>query len=253
MATLCRDMPKTHFDGTTTIKKKDAKESGMSAALRYLTEQADGWCESGLCSNGKCRGVMSNTHVKLVSETANECTIEFSVDISCECPPVAEAPPPTQPAPAPPLTAAQQQQAVADKMKLLTHYNELIAQPVPEPELSAFRQMREALKQFLLVEINSLIATPQKQGEFWKELAKFIIIEGIGEILKKLLGVPLGPLVHILGDPSQISGVETQEIDTLIVRKLPDSCYKITWYRTRWADELIWGPVRIKIEKIPCN
>lgn len=212
--------------------------------MRYLTEQADGWCGVGLCSNGKCRGVMSNTHAKLVSETANECTIEFSVDISCECPPIAEAPAPTQPAPAPaPLTAVQQQQAVADKLKLLTHYNELIAQPVPEPELSTFRQMREALKQFLKVEIASLTPTPEKESEFWKELAKFIVIEGISEILKKLLGVSLGPLVHILGDPSQISGVEIQEIDSLIIRRLPDSCYKIIWYRTRWADELIWGPV----------
>lgn len=249
MATLCKDLPKTRFEGTATIKKKDAKEPGMSAALRYLTEQADGWCKSGLCSNGKCQGVMSNTHVKLVSETANECTIEFGVDISCECPPVAEAPAPT---PAP-LTTPQPQQAVAEKLKVLAHYNELIAQPVPEPELSAFRQMREAMKQALKVEMAPLTATPEKEGEFWKELAKFIVIEGIGEILKKLLGVPLGPLVHILGDPSPISGVETQEIDTLIIRKPPDSCYKITWYRTRWADELMWGPVRIKIEKIPCD
>src|SRR5262245_19348921 len=91
---LCRDMPKTQFSRTTSVKKKDASESGMGAALRWPSAQADGWCESGLCRNGKCQGALSNVHVKVVSDTADACGIEFSADIACECPPVAVVPTP---------------------------------------------------------------------------------------------------------------------------------------------------------------
>jgi hypothetical protein len=151
------------------------------------------------------------------------------------------------------LTTEQKQQAVAAKLSLLIHFNELIAMPVPEPELSAFRAIRENIKLWLLAEITELTPTAEDTESFWAEVAKFIVIEGLSALLEALFGVPLAPLIHVIGDPTPISGVETQVIDSLIIRKLPDSCYKIIWYRTKWADELIWGPVRIKVEKVPCD
>ena len=87
MPTLCRDIGGTTFTGTISIKKTGPTESGMGAAMRWLQEQANGWCESGLCSNGKCQGTLSKTHIKLLSDTNNEVKIEFSADIACACPP----------------------------------------------------------------------------------------------------------------------------------------------------------------------
>jgi hypothetical protein len=84
--TLCRDKPDVKFSGTAIIKKKE-KESGMTAANRWLTEQADGWCESGLCSDGKCRGVLSNVVVQLLQDHDADCEIKFAADIACECKP----------------------------------------------------------------------------------------------------------------------------------------------------------------------
>jgi len=84
--TLCKDLPKVNFVGTTSIKRK-AEEAAMAAAHRWLKEQANGWCEDGLCSNGKCEGVLSKVRIKVLSETADAAKIEFDVDIACECPP----------------------------------------------------------------------------------------------------------------------------------------------------------------------
>ncbi len=245
MTTLCKDIPRTHFDGTTSVKRKDSAETALAAANRWLQEQANGWCDLGVCSVGKCNGVLSNVRVKVVSETADSCEIEFSADIACECPAVQ-----------PPPTPAQVQAAVASKLAILTHYNELIAIPVPEPELSAFRTMREGMKQWLLAEIATLTTTPAEADEFWKKVCDFAVAAGLGYIIEKIIGgvagKALGPVVHILGDPTPIGGVDIETVDTLVVRN-PPHCYKITWYRTRWSDELLWGPVRIKIERIPCD
>jgi hypothetical protein len=150
-------------------------------------------------------------------------------------------------------------EAVRSKFILLTHYNELIAAPVPEPELSAFIQMREAIKQWLLGEISSLTTTPAAESEFWAKVRAFGIAVIVGTAIEKILeglgakvaGKALGPLAHILLDPSEIGGVDVQVVDSLDVKK-PPNCYRIIWFRTKYSDELIWGPIRIKIEKIPC-
>ncbi|MEP7029490.1 MAG: hypothetical protein ABI830_01000 [Pseudolabrys sp.] len=149
------------------------------------------------------------------------------------------------------------QQAVLDKLAILTHFNELIATPVPEPELSAFKAIRESMKGWLLAEITALTATPLGASKVWKEILTGIAAAGLGYVIEKIVGGVfgkiLGPIGHILADPSTISGVDTEIIDTLIVRNPPDNCYKITWYRTRWPVELMWGPVRMKVEQIPCG
>lgn len=155
-----------------------------------------------------------------------------------------------------PLTGVQ---AVEFKLKAIAHFNELIAIPVPEPEHSVFLSMRNVLKAFLLQEITSLTATPAEASDFWEKVGHFVgvlvfttAIEKVAErIGAGLLGRILGPIIHIMADPTPIGGVDTQTLDTLDVIT-PPNCFRITWFRTRFSDELIWGPVRIRIERIEC-
>jgi hypothetical protein len=157
--------------------------------------------------------------------------------------------------PIPPQTApGGGQTAIEAKLRILTHFNELLAIPVPEPEFSVFRAVRDSIKPWLLAEIQTLTANPADAEEFWKRAGDFLVAVGIGVLIEKLIpvvGKALGPIAHILADPTPIGGVDNQTIDTLDVLN-PPRCYRITWYRTKWSDEMQWGSVRIKIERIPC-
>lgn len=149
--------------------------------------------------------------------------------------------------------------AVEDKLKALCAINDLIAIPVPQPELSVFIGIRESIKAALLSEITALTTTPAATSQFWTELLQFatavlaatIVEKAVEKIGGGLLGPVIGAIVHNLLDPTPIGGVDTETLDSLDVIT-PPTCYRITWYRTKYSDELIWGPVRIKIETIPC-
>lgn len=83
-STLCKDLPEVNYSGTVRIKKK-AGEKGLGAFNRWIRDQADGWCEAGLCSKGTCRGSLRNPQAELISETDEEVEVKFSTTIFCEC------------------------------------------------------------------------------------------------------------------------------------------------------------------------
>src|ERR1700747_963988 len=92
------------------------------------------------------------------------------------------------PAPAPSLET----QAVMKKLEILTAFDELIAQPVPEPELSAFKLQRDSMKQALLLEMGTLIDTPAHAADFDSDISDFELAIIGGTLIEKLIGGSAG-------------------------------------------------------------
>lgn len=84
-STLCRDIPGINVSSDRTRINKKKGEKGLEAFNRWSKDEADGWCESGLCANGKCRGQRSELDVKLLNETANYIEVQFTMKVTCKC------------------------------------------------------------------------------------------------------------------------------------------------------------------------
>lgn len=83
--TLCRDIPGINVSSDSMRINKKKGEKGLEAFNRWSKGEADGWCEPGLCSSGKCRGQRSELRVKLLKETADHIEVEFTMKITCKC------------------------------------------------------------------------------------------------------------------------------------------------------------------------
>ena len=84
-ATLCKDISEVKFQSDKISIQKKERESGLGAFYRWLQEQADGWCEKGVCSTGVCRGFFKDIAVKLLAEAKDHIEVSFSVIIYCKC------------------------------------------------------------------------------------------------------------------------------------------------------------------------
>jgi hypothetical protein len=82
---LCKDMPGVNLSADPMRIEKKEGERGLNAFTRWLKEQANGWCESGVCSKGQCRGSFKNLQVRLISETNQSIEVAFSATIFCRC------------------------------------------------------------------------------------------------------------------------------------------------------------------------
>lgn len=83
--TLCRDIPPVNASSDNMRIDKEKGEKGLAAFNRWSKDQADAWCESGLCSSGKCRGQRSELSVRLIKETADYIEVQFTMKITCKC------------------------------------------------------------------------------------------------------------------------------------------------------------------------
>ena len=85
MPTLCRDIDEVQFTSDKARIQKQEGEKGLASFIRWLSDQADGWCSIGLCPSGTCKGHWKDTEVKLLEETDEYIDVQFSVKIFCRC------------------------------------------------------------------------------------------------------------------------------------------------------------------------
>lgn len=84
--TLCKDIPAITGSFVETRIKKKKGESNFAAYKRFSQDEADGWCESGLCSSGKCRGQRETLEGPTFGNaTEDYVVVSFKMNITCKC------------------------------------------------------------------------------------------------------------------------------------------------------------------------
>lgn len=85
MPELCKEIDEIRFSSKGVRIEKKEGENGLGAFLRWMKGQANGWCQSGLCSSGECVGHWKNTRLRILKETDDYVKLRFSVVIFCSC------------------------------------------------------------------------------------------------------------------------------------------------------------------------
>ncbi|MRX28175.1 hypothetical protein [Kangiella sp. HZ709] len=86
-STLCAEKtPQNYSSQKKRIDKKAGEKSWLGTFNRWIADEANGYCESGLCSTGTCKGHLKDAvSVKLLTETNDYIEVKFEVTIYCKC------------------------------------------------------------------------------------------------------------------------------------------------------------------------
>ncbi len=85
MPSLCREIDDVAFSSKRLRIHKKEGEKGLGAFVRWIEDEANGWCSAGLCLEGKCRGHIKGTSVRLLEETDEFVEVSFSTTVYCSC------------------------------------------------------------------------------------------------------------------------------------------------------------------------
>lgn len=84
--TECKDIGAITLSSSGKRIQKKSSESGTAPFTRWISEQADGYCEDGLClGGGTCDGGVRNQSASVINETNEYVDVSFSAEIFCEC------------------------------------------------------------------------------------------------------------------------------------------------------------------------
>ncbi len=86
-STLCADISEQKYSARRKrINKKQGEASWLGTFNRWISDEANGYCENGLCSTGTCKGHLKDgVSVKLLNETDEYIEVKFKVTIYCKC------------------------------------------------------------------------------------------------------------------------------------------------------------------------
>lgn len=66
-----------------------------------------------------------------------------------------------------------------------------------------------------------------------------------------LLGPFVAAILDILMDPTPIGGVDKRELDSMVI-EIEGRCYRVSFFQTKYSDELLWGDIRTEIVEVEC-
>lgn len=84
-ATMCTDIEPVRLDKQEITLAKARDQSNYATFAAWTRNEARKHCEGGYCPKGKCRGHVEISSWELLSESADEFTCRFSVEMHCHC------------------------------------------------------------------------------------------------------------------------------------------------------------------------